>query len=523
VRLPCKAKRSVVATGTIVVAILLSVRVALSAEAPDAISDPAQWRSIALARAQSAAAKVEDPYRQAEVLASIARAQATVEGPAAAEKLIRQSLAVAAQIKADEFRGWALNEIVLAQIAADDLTGAKQTAESINAVRPQARAYAAIANVHVRLGNLPAAKALALRIADPVARGDLLRQIVSSHCLNGDIAAARALLPEIEDPLYSAMAFGDVAAARLEHGDLAAALDIAARARKGSRNEVYGRIALAQAEMNDFAGALKTLQLVNEPVARALVQGRVALQRVERNDAAGARQLLAAAMAVIQQARDKPQMKLAPEAQLARWQVVAGDIDVARETLRALRSEAEQLPAGPNRDELLDYIGRSQARAGDEREAIEAAKNISDRVMRALLVRDVVSLDSRATTASASALATEFSDPLVEAAAQFGVISMQTFRGGRSPSLETIDAAHAAVGKINDRELLPAAYAALAAVRARAGDVPGSRGIFQEALASAEALSRNDQVATACVHIVEALDERLVFLGRAVEEMDETD
>jgi tetratricopeptide (TPR) repeat protein len=522
VRLPCKAKRSVVATGFSVVAILLTVPSAFSAEfSGDAIADPAQWRAIALARAQSAAAEVEDPYRQAEVLASVARAQVTVEGPAAAEKIIRQALSVAARIQADEFRGWVLHDIVQAQIAADDLIGAKQTAESITAVRSQGPAYAAIANVHVRLGNLPAAQALALRIGDPVARGDVLRQVVSAHCLNDDLDAARAMLPSIEDKQYSAMAFGDVAAARVENGDVPGAYEVAARARKASRNEVYGRIALAQAEAGDFSGALKSLQLINEPVAKALVQGRIALQRVERNDAIAGRVTLTAAIDALKQARVKPQLKLAPAAQLARWQVVAGDGAMARENLRGLRAEAEQLPVGPERDGLLDYIGRSQARAGETREAIDAAKTINDRVMRALLVRDVVSLDPGATTTSAATLASEFSDPLVDAAAQFGVISMQTFRGGQKPALETIDAARAAVRRINDRELLPAAYAALAAARARAGDVAGSREIFQDALTSAETLARSDQVAAACIRIVDALDERLMFLGHSVDKMDE--
>lgn len=520
-RLPSKAKRTVVATGIIVVAILLSARDALTAESPGAVSDPAQWRSIALARAQSAAAEVQDPYRQGDVLASIARAQATVEGPAAAEKIIRQALAVAARIASDEFRGWVLNDIVLAQIAADDLTGARHTADSIVAARPQSPAYAAIANVHVRLGNLPAAQALALRIGDPIARGDVLRQIVGAHCLNDDIKAAKALLPSIEDKQYAAMALGDVAAARVENGEIPAALEVATRARKASRNEVYGRIALAQAEKGEFAGALKTLQFISDPLDRALVQGRVALQHAEQDDVAAGRELLVAATAAVRQSRDKPQLKLMPAAQLARWQLIAGDTNVARENLRSLRSEVEQLPAGADRDELLDHIGRSQARAGDTREAIGAAKNISDRVARALLVRDAVSLDPGATPVSATAWASEFSDPLVAAAAQFGVISMQTHRGGESPSSETIDAALTAVRRINDRELLPAAYAALAAVRARAGDVDGSDEIFQQAMASAEALSRSEHIAAACIRIVEALDERLMFLGRAVDKMDE--
>ena len=139
-----------------------------------------------------------------------------------------------------------LNDIVMAQIAAEDLSGARQTAESITVVRPQVAAYATLANVHVKLGNLPAAQTLALRIGDPVARGDILRQIVSAHCLNGDVEAARAMLPSIEDKQYSAMAFGDVAAARVENDDLPGAFKVVARARRSARNEIYGRISLAR-------------------------------------------------------------------------------------------------------------------------------------------------------------------------------------------------------------------------------------------------------------------------------------
>lgn len=516
-RFPCGRKQwSVVAASVLAAATFSSVRLAVAIEtAAIAESEPTQWRSIALARALSAAAEVEDPYRRAEALASIARAQATVEGASAADKVIRRALDIANRIQAAEFRGWVLHDIVLAQIAADDLIGAKQTAESIDAARPQGAAYAAIANVQVRAGNLPAAQTLALRMGDPVARGDVLRQIVSAHCLNGDVEAARAILPDIEDEHYSAIAYGDVAAARFENGDLPGALAVAARARRANRNEVFGRIALAQAEQGDFAGALKSHRLINEPIAKALVQGRIALQRVERKDSVAGRELLASAIDTLRQSKLKSHLKLAPTAQLARWQALAGDADAARATLRSLRAEADQLPAGPDRDELLGYIGRSQARVGDTRAAIDAAKNIGDRVMRALLVRDAVSLAPGATTASASASASEFSDPLVDAAVQFGVLSTQSLRGEQSPSLQTIDAARTAVRQIDNRELQPAAYAALAAARARAGDVPGSRKIFQEALTAAEVLSRGDLIAAACVRIVDALDERLMFLGRS--------
>lgn len=497
---------------------LLCCSAQLALAGSDSADDPARWRSIALGRALTAADQIEDPYRRAEVLAAIARAQVSVEGATAGDKAIHQALAAAARIDAPEFRGWVLNDIVLAQIAAEDLIGAQQIADSIAAARPQSSALAAIANFRIRAGAIPAAEALASRIREPGTRGDVLRQIVAARCDEGNIQAAMQLLSEIQDKYHSAVAHGDVGVALVRKGDVAGAHALAARARRANRDEVYARIALARSEPGDVSGALQSLQKITDPIARATAQGRIALKRVDNNDLATARELLASAMSMVQQAKAKPPLKSFPTAQLARWQALAGDRGAARDTLRRLRVEVEQQPVGPARNELLEYIARSQARAGDVRDAIDAAKKIDDRVERALLVRDVVSLQSDATSASAAAWAREFDDPLVTTAAQFGVLSVQSFRVGQPLSLETIDAARAAVQDIADIDVKPGAFAALAAARVKAGDVPGSQPIFKEALSAADALPRPELRATAHVRIVNALNDRLMFLGRAVDD-----
>lgn len=517
-------RRFVVAASAVLAVMCCGAPLALSPGLPaSADTDPSQWRQVALSYALDLAASVEDPYRRAEVLASIARAQVSVAGASAGDKAIHQALDAAARIEAPEFRGWVLQDIVLAQIAAEDLIGAKQTAESITAARPQSSAFAAIAIMQVRSGALPAAQAWVPRIRDKEVRSEVSRQIVAALSAKGDIEAATQILPDIDDVYFSTVAHGDVAVAHVDKGDITAANAVAARARRGSRNEVYGRIALARAARDDVAGARQSLQKIDDPLQRATAQGRVALQRIDQGDAATARELLSPAIDAVQRAKAKPELKLFPIAQLARWQALAGDQQAASETLRRTRREAEQLPPAPTRDDLLDYIARSQARAGDVRDAIDAAKNINDRVARALLVRDAVSLQPDATSASAANWAKEFADPLVDTAAQFGVLSLQSFRTGQPLSLDTIDAARAAVRKINDRELKPAAFAALAAARVKAGDVAGSQEIFREALASAESLPRSEQRAAACVRIVNALNDRLMFLGRpAGEKGDET-
>lgn len=497
---------------------LLFASAELTLARSDAVDDPSHWRSLALTRALADADQIEDHYRRAEVLAAIARAQISIESATAGDKVIHQALASAARIDVPEFRGWALNEIVLAQIAADDLAGAQKTADSIVAALPQSSAFAAIANFRIRADGIPAAQALASRIRENDERNEVLRQIVAAHCRKGDIRTAMQVLPEIDDKYYSAVAQGDVAVALVHKGEIALAHAIAGRARRASRDEVHARIALARSELDDVSGALQSLQKVGDPMARAIAQGRVALQRIDTNDLATARELLASAMVALQQAKAKPEVKLFPTAQLARWQALAGDRTAARDTLRQLRVQVEQQPAGPSRNELLEYIARSQARAGDVRDAVDAAKNIDDRVARALLVRDAVSLHADATSASAAAWAREFNDPLVETAAQFGVLSLQSFRAGQPLSLETIDAARAAVRRVADIDVKPAAFAALAAARVKAGDVPGSHVIFQEALASVDALPRPELRARAHVRIVNALDDRLMFLGRAAGE-----
>ena len=139
---------------------------------------------------------------------------------------------------------------------------------------------------------------------------------------------------------------------------------------------------------------------------------------------------------------------------------------------------------------------------------------MNDRVARALLVRDVVTMQTNADSASASASAAEFGDPLIEAAAQFGVLGMQLLRATTPLSQETIEAARRAVRNIEEKQPKPAAFAALAAARVKTGDVDQGSSIFKEALDAADAIARSDQRADAYVDMVAALNDRLMFLGQ---------
>jgi hypothetical protein len=67
---------------------------------------------------------------------------------------------------------------------------------------------------------------------------------------------------------------------------------------------------------------------------------------------------------------------------------------------------------------------------------------------------------------------------------------------------------------IDDAQLKPAAFSALAAASVTVGDIEGGWSIFQESLVAAESLPREEQRASAYVRIVSSLNDRLMFLGK---------
>jgi hypothetical protein len=479
------------------------------------VDDPVQWRGVALTRALAAADTITDPYRRAETLASIARVQ-TLVAESSVDRTIHQALAAVEQIREPAFRDWVLNDVVVAQIAAEDLVGARETANRIQAKRQQGAALVQIATVELRAGNVASAQQIAAAIREREAKSEILRQLVAIAAARGDLANARDMLREIDDPFYQALAAGDIAVAevRLGHNDRADAM--VGRVRRADRAQVYGRIALARADKGDSNGAVVTLQKIDDDLHRAAMQGRLAASRAVAGDANSAKKMFETAIATAEAFPREPERRALTLAQLGRLQALSGDRVAAGQTLAQALHEAEKLERGEQREDTLDHIARGMARAGDSAGALQTALRMNDRVARALLVRDIVTMQSNANSASAAASAAEFADPLLEAAALFGVLGMQLLRATAPLSQETIEAARRAVRKIEEKQPKPAAFAALAAARVKTGDVDQGTSIFNEALESADAITRSDQRAAAYVDMVAALNDRLMFLGQPV-------
>jgi tetratricopeptide (TPR) repeat protein len=477
--------------------------------------DPLQWRSLALSRALSAAESIDDPYRRAEALASIARVQ-TLVAESAVDRTIHQALAAVDQVREPAFRDWVLNDVVVAQIAADDVIGARQTANRIEAKRQQGAALVQIATLQLRAGNTAAAQQTAATIRDPEAKSEILRQIVAVSAARGELSSARDMLRDIDEPFYQALAVGDIAVAEVRAGNNDKANAMVSRARRADRAQVMGRIALARADKGDLNGALGTLKKIDDDLYRSVMQARLAATRAVEGDKDAARSMYAAAIAGVEAHSGDPDRRALTFAQIGRLQAVSGDSQSAVTTLKRALREAETLERGDKREDALDHVARGLARAGDPTGALQAALRMNDRVARALLVRDVVSMQTDADSASASASAAEFADPLIEAAAQFGVLGMQLLRATTPLSQETIEAARRAVRNIDEKQPKPAAFAALAAARVKTGDAKQGASIFKEALDAADAITRSDQRAAAYVDVVAALNDRLIFLGQPV-------
>lgn len=489
------------------------------AELPSS-SDPAAWRHEAIDRALASSAQIADPYRRAEIETGVARAQALIDEEVAAGRTLRAALKSAEGIAEPTFQGWVLNEIVVAQIAMDDLVGARATAERIRSERPQGAAWLAIAMTQLRGDNLDGATKTAARIVDEEASSQVWRQIVAVQVSRGDIKSARETLRRIDDDFYRAQAAGDVAVADVRAGELARARSTASSVRKAHRSQIFERMAVAQFDLGDRTGALSTAAAIDSQVDRALVQARLATRMAASGDSEGASRLFSTATALMSSAKDRDSRRAISWSHLARLKFAANDRQGAKEALAAAIATAAGMSAGTRRDDAHDAIARSYIRVGQSDDALGVASKVDDRVTQALLIRDIVA--SQAGSGGANALLRHPAakgDSLTQTAALFGVIGVQLLRKDEVRAQPQIVGANIATAKVSvraipDVQIRPAAFAALAAAQATIGDPEAGHATFVEALQSAQSLGLPEQRAAAYVRIVNALDERLLFLGQ---------
>jgi hypothetical protein len=239
--------------------------------------DPAQWRLIAAREATASAQDIQDAYRAGEAFAQIARMQSAIGDERGAEASIRTALSKVAAIEQLEFRGWVQHEIVQAQLAIDDVIGARETATAIAADRPHGAAYVLLARRALQSGNVAGAESLAGSIRDREAAGEILTDLVATRAARGDVAAALALQRRIQDRYYAAVAAAHVAIAQARTGDFKQARATVLATPRAERAQAIVPLVNWYRDRGELQRAIDLTRDVDDAISRSLLVARHAL------------------------------------------------------------------------------------------------------------------------------------------------------------------------------------------------------------------------------------------------------
>lgn len=485
----------------------------------EASVEPEQWRALAVRDALASARSIDDPYRAGETFAAIARTQIAIGDDAGAEASVRSAIAKTAAIVQPEFRGWVQYEIVRAQLALNDSIGARQTSTSIVAERPQGAAYVLLARRVLQAGNVQSAESLAAAIRDTDAAGEILSEIVATKAVRRDAAGARATQRLIRDRHYAAVALAYMAIANARDGKWRAARDTVAKVPRAERGQAVGQLVDWLVERGDASSALDLAEEIDDPIRRSVIVAKLALDAHRNGRRDRSRELFSAALTLVSDSMVDGRARSHALLQIARMQTLAGLHADARESLRRVASGWASLAAS-DRDAVLEGAARGYLRLGDTAAALRIGLEIEDRIGRALLIRDLAASSVVNESADETLAGSWAEDPLADAAVQFGVLGAHLGTPDGSDARAIIAAARAHVARIDDPLLQPAALASLAAASVRAGDTALGRQIFGDLQMAAVKIERPDQRALAYVRAANALNDRLLFLGKPANEQD---
>ena len=500
---------------------LASLAVAAAINSADAqVADAAQWRTIVIRKAVDTAQTIQDPYRAGETFAVLARAQVAIGDEQGAEVSLRSALAQVPAIEQVDFRGWVQHEIVRAQLALDDVIGAQQTSAAIAADRPHGASVVLLARRALQSGNVRNAEALAASIRELGAEGEILSEIVATKVSQGDLAAAQAVQRRIHDRAYAAIALAYVAIGEARAGKLDRAREIVKGVPRSQRSQAIGQLIAWLGERGETQAALQLAGDVDDSMRRSNHVARLALDTHRGGNAVRARELFSSALRLAADEKSEPREQLLARIQVARLMALAGYVSEAAGTLQLVERDLATVH-GKDRDLILEALARAYVRSGALDRALSVGASIQDRISRALLIRDVAALQAAAgVSAQQIAQLDAVPDPLGTTAAQFGILAARLGRGTTPAARATIEAARREVARIDDPLLPPPALASLAAASVRAGAPSLGSEIFEELLTAAERIERPDWRALAYVRSANALNDRLMFLGRPAGDAD---
>lgn len=447
------------------------------------------WMQVALTQALTASEAIPDSFHRVQAIAEIAEVQAVAGETEAARASLGRARSLVSSIDTDALRSWALHDIGLAYVKADDLTAAEAAAESIRETALHDVVLAAVVDARRSARDVPAAIATARRLRDAGRQGQSLRSIAMLQAAEHDFAAALITVRSIQHGLANALALGDVAASIARDGNADEARLLVARIRNGqSRSRGFAEVAAAQANIGDFKGALATLAQVDDKLARAEAMARIASSRADVAPAE-AREMFTQSLAFATTGRANVARRSSTLVEIARAQLAAGDTPGSAATLARVFANFSAIKGEGERLDLISRIAPLQAKAGDYTAAFATAMRAEDESLRPLLVRDVATSQAeKGDVAGAVAAARGLNDRTSAAAALFGILRVQSQAQDTNGMRDTLRVTLQAVRVIGSAELRAGALASLAAARVLEGDMEAARAMFTEAMNTAAAV-----------------------------------
>jgi tetratricopeptide (TPR) repeat protein len=336
--------------------------------------------------------------------------------------LIKEALTSAGKITDADERADTLVHICMVQARSGDVTGAHQTADSIEQPMKKNFAYGHIASAMAHAGDIDGAYKLIATAPDD-AKPTMYQGVVEALARKGDIDQATQSAAKITDPFYQAHAAEDIAKAQATAGDLKSAeatiatitgaLDV--------KVEAYAAIAELRSAAKDDAGAARMIDLAKTtlkdvpdylaPLAQAAIAsaltkcGHVAEAKamVETAPDASARALIIGHIAEAQaemgnaneaQATAKelkdPSDQIRINTVLARSQVKAKDMTAARRSVATAVYMVAKINPPARRAIWIDDVATVQAMTRDVPEAAKWARGQTDPQVRASALLGVV-------------------------------------------------------------------------------------------------------------------------------------
>jgi tetratricopeptide (TPR) repeat protein len=467
------------------------------------------WARDALTRALASSNEIGDPFHLAQTLAEIAEADASAGDMDLARANLKLAATAAERIDGEPLKAWALHDIGVAYVRANDFAAAEATALQIHDVRLRDAVFAVVADERRSSGDVPGALTSARRIQDTARQGQTLRAIANFQAARHDFDGAMVTARSIVHSALNSLALGDVAAAIARDGGFDEARQLAGRIRDSQhRSRALALVGAVQAEAGDIKGALVTLDQVEDKLLRAEALGRLAAARTALAPAE-ARATFTQAIAMVTGARGSSNRKCETLVEIARAQVVAGEGPRAVETLQKVLVDLPNVRREADRLALLGQIAPLQVRAGDFAGAFATAMRAEDPSLRPLLVRDIAASQAeRGDVAGAITALRALNDRAAAAAGFFGILRTQSMNHDTAGMRDTIASALQTVRFIGSPELRAGALSSLAAAHAMDGDLEAAHAVFTEAMGTAAALDPGQQQAVVYARIADALADR---------------